>query len=91
MEKKLKYVGNDVDLWEMAQIYGEMTIIWETAEKCGKWLRDLGTSENICWMASIHVARLKYLRNGLTMLEMAEEFDKGLKYVGNDVYNWELA
>ena len=24
-EKLLKYVGNDVDLWEMAQICGEMT------------------------------------------------------------------
>ena len=39
----------------------------------------------------MHGARLKYLRNGLTKLEMAEEFDKGLKYVGNDVYIWELA
>ena len=26
-EKRLKYVGNDVDLWELAQICGEMTII----------------------------------------------------------------
>ena len=24
-EKRLKYVGNDVDLWEIAQICGEMT------------------------------------------------------------------
>ena len=39
----------------------------------------------------MHGVRLKYLRNGLPMLEMAEEFDKGLKYVGNDVYIWELA
>ena len=39
----------------------------------------------------MHVARLKYLKNGLTMLEMAYEFDKGLKYVGNDIYIWELA
>ena len=23
-EKRLKYVGNDVDLWEMAQIVGEV-------------------------------------------------------------------
>ena len=23
-QKRLKYVGNDVDLWEMAQIYEEM-------------------------------------------------------------------
>ena len=39
----------------------------------------------------MHGARLKYLRNGLTMLEMAYEFDKRLKYVGNDVYILELA
>ena len=39
----------------------------------------------------MHGARRKYLRNGLTMLEMALEFDKGLKYVGNEVYIWELA
>ena len=39
----------------------------------------------------MHGARLKYLRNGLTMLKMALEFDKRLKYVGNDVYIWELA
>ena len=30
--------------------------------------------------------RLKYLRNFFSMLEMANEFDKRLKYVGNDVY-----
>ena len=36
-------------------------------------------------------ARFKYLRNGLTMLEIDKEFDKWLKYVGNDVYIWELA
>ena len=24
-EKRLNYVGNDVDVWEMAQICGEMT------------------------------------------------------------------
>ena len=23
-EKRLKYVGNDVELWEIAQIYGKM-------------------------------------------------------------------
>ena len=26
-DERLKYVGNDKDLWEMAQICGEMTII----------------------------------------------------------------
>ena len=42
-------------------------------------------------MAQIHGAWLKYLRNGFTMLEMAKEFDKRLKYVGNDIYLWEMA
>ena len=52
-EKRPKYVGNDVDLWEMAQICGEMTElfdkrlknvendleIWEMDKIFGKWLR----------------------------------------------------
>ena len=42
-------------------------------------------------MSQIHWARLKYLRKGFTMLEMTYEFDKRLKYVGNDVYMWERA
>ena len=42
-------------------------------------------------MATMCGKRLKYLRNGFTMLEMAYEFDKGLKYVGNDVYMFEMA
>ena len=55
-EKRPKYVGNDVDLWEMAQICGEMTYlfdkrlknvkndlkIWEISKIFGKWLRYLG-------------------------------------------------
>ena len=42
-------------------------------------------------MAQIHGARLKYFRNGFTMLEMAYEFDKLLKYVGNDVHMLKIA
>ena len=42
-------------------------------------------------MAQIHGARLKYLRNGFTILEMALEFDKRLKYVGNDECMGEMA
>ena len=42
-------------------------------------------------MATMCGKRLKYLRNGFAMLEMAYEFDKGLKYVGNNVYMWEMA
>ena len=55
-EKRLKYVGNDVDLWEMSQICGERTKlfdkrlknvkndfqIWEMAKIFGKWLRCMG-------------------------------------------------
>ena len=54
--KRPKYFGNDVDLWEMAQICGEMTYlsdnrlqnvkndleIWEMAKICRKWLRYMG-------------------------------------------------
>ena len=38
----------------------------------------------------MHLARLKYLRNGSTMFEMALEFDKRLKSVGNDECMWEM-
>ena len=52
-QKRQKYVGNDLDLWEMAQICGEMAElfdkrlknvendleIWEMAKIFGKWLR----------------------------------------------------
>ena len=52
-EKRQNYVGNDLDLWKMAQICGEMTElfdkrlknvendlkIWEMAKIFGKWLR----------------------------------------------------
>ena len=42
-------------------------------------------------MAIMCGKRFKYLRNGFTMLEMAFEFDKGLKYMGNDTYMFEMA
>ena len=42
-------------------------------------------------MAQMCGKRLKFLRSGFTMLEMAYEFDKLLKYVGNDVYMFEMA
>ena len=52
-QKRLNYVGNDLDLFEMPQICGEMTQIfdkrlknvengfeiWEMAKIFGKWLR----------------------------------------------------
>ena len=42
-------------------------------------------------MAQTHEARLKYFTKGFTLLEMAEEFNKRLKYVGNDVCMSEMA
>ena len=42
-------------------------------------------------MASMRGKRIKCLINGFTMLEMAQEFEKRLIYVGNDVYMWEVA
>ena len=78
-EKRLKYVGNDVDMWEMAKI-------------CWKWLNYL-TNVLINFeinMASMCGKRPKYQRKGFTMLEMTEDFDKRLIYVGNDVYMWEM-
>ena len=34
---------------------------------------------------------LKYLRNWFSILKMAQEFQKRLKHVGNDVYMLEMA
>ena len=41
-------------------------------------------------MASMCGGRLKYLRNGFTMLEMTYAFDKCLIYVGIGVCMWEM-
>ena len=46
-----------------------------------KKLRDLGNGQNIWEMAQIDGTRIQYLRSGLTMFEMASEFDKRFKYV----------
>ena len=42
-------------------------------------------------MASMCGKRLQYLTNRFTMLQMTEEFDKRLLYVGNDIYMSEMA
>ena len=39
----------------------------------------------------MHVARLKYFKNGFTMFKMALKIDKRIKYVGNDECMWEMA
>ena len=42
-------------------------------------------------MASMCGERLQYLTNRFTMLQMTEEIDKRLIYVGNDIYMWGMA
>ena len=42
-------------------------------------------------MATMCGQRRKYFRSGFIMQELADEFDKGLKYVRNDVYMFEMA
>ena len=52
--------------------------MWEMAKIFGKWLRRMAHGLSIS-------------ENGFTMLEMAKEFDKRLKYVRNDLCTWDLA
>ena len=52
-EKRPKYVGNDVDLWEMAQICGEMTELFD------KLLKNVKNDLEIWEMAKI------FEKNGL--------------------------
>ena len=59
--KRLKYVANEVDLWEMAKIYG-------------KWLKNLTNGLNMCeltsrfWeMAKIFVKWLKFMVHSLSI------------------------
>ena len=52
--------------------------IWEIAKVFGKWLRSMGHG-------------LSIRETAFAMLEMALEFDKRFKYVGNDVYMRETA
>ena len=42
-------------------------------------------------MPSMFGKRLKYLRNGFTLLKMTYAFEKRLIYVGNDEYMWVMA
>ena len=57
----LKYVGNDVDLWEMAQIRGEMTKLFD------KWLKNVEYDFEIQEMAKIFGKWLRYMGHGLSI------------------------
>ena len=76
--KQLKYFGNGLDKWGTAQVF----------EVRHKYVaKDLNIL-NMPWMCG---KRIKYLRNGFTMLKMIEEFDKRLICMGNDVCMREIA
>ena len=60
-EKRPKYLGNDVDLWEMAQICGEMTYLFD------KRLKNVESDLEIWEMAKIFGKRLRSMGHGLSI------------------------
>ena len=64
-EKLLKYVGNDVDLWEMSQICEEITWLFD------KRLKNVKNDLEIREMAKIIGKWLRYMGHGLSIWESA--------------------
>ena len=60
-QKRQKYVGNDLDLWEMAQICGEM------AELFDKRLKNVENDLEILEMAKIFGKWLRYMAHGFSI------------------------
>ena len=60
-EKRPKYLGNDVDLWEMSQICGEMTLLFD------KLLKNDKNDLEICEMAKIFGKWRRYMVHGLSI------------------------
>ena len=60
-EKRLRYVGNDVDLWEMSQI------CWEMTELFDKRLKNVENDLEIWEMARIFGKFLRYMGHGLSI------------------------
>ena len=59
-EKRLKFEGNDVDLWEMFQICGELQLF-------DKRLKNVENDLEICEMANIFAKWLRYMGHGLSI------------------------
>ena len=59
--KWLNYVGNDLDLWEMAQICGQMTELFD------KRLNNVGNASEILEMAKIFGKWLRYMGHGFSI------------------------
>ena len=60
-EKRPKYVGNDVDLWEMSQICREMTKLFDNR------LKNVKSDLEIWEMAKIYEKWLRYIGHGLSI------------------------
>ena len=60
-QKRLKYVRNDVDLWEMAQICGEM------AELFDKRLKNVENDLEIWKITKIFGTWLSYMGHGFSI------------------------
>ena len=60
-EKLPKYVGNDVDLREMAQVCGEMTYLFD------KRLKNVKNDLEICELAKIFGKWLRYMGHGFSI------------------------
>ena len=71
-EKRLDYAGNDLDLWEMAQVCGEMIqlfdkrlINWKMTQRFFKWPKYLGNGLDTWVTAQVFEKQLYYVANGL--------------------------
>ena len=64
-EKRPKYLGNNEDLFEMAQIWGEMTQLFD------KLLKNVKNDLEIWEMAKIFEQWLRYMGHGLCIWESA--------------------
>ena len=60
-EKRPNYLGSDAHLWEMSQIFGEMTEIFV------KLLKNVENDLEICEMAKIFGKRLRCMGHGLSI------------------------
>ena len=60
-EKRPKYVGNDIDLWEMTQICGETTSLFD------KRLNNVNNDVEISELAKIFGKWLRFMRHGLSL------------------------
>ena len=70
-DKRHKNVDNDLDISEMAKIFGKWLrwkghglSIRETSLLCWKWLKNLTDDLNMWKMTNVYGKWLKYLRNG---------------------------